>query len=347
MNFKKSVGSFFALDIGTTAVRVVELAHSSSGWELKHYGSKPIDPRLSESTSEHDRKELGEAITSVVNEAGIKTKDVVIGLPTSKIFFSVVELPTMSKQELNNTIKYQMASYVPLKLDEAKADWSILGKSVNDSTKTEVLIMAAKNDYTESRLDFIEALGFSVIAIEPDALAIVRSLLPDGIVDGRLIIDMGEMSTDIIATLDSSPRLVRSIPIGMLSFVRIASRSLNIDAQQARQLILKFGVSDAALEGQLAHVLSPALSQFAAELSKSINYFKSRFASSSLSGVLVSGYTSILSGFPELISSKVELPVQVATPWQHVNVPVSDQANLAPISSQLAVTVGLAERLGL
>lgn len=347
MNFGKSVGNFFALDIGTTAVRVVELAHSSSGWDLKHYGVQPIDSKLSESTAEHDRRELGETIVRLVEQSGIKTRDVVIGLPTNKIFFTVVELPTASRQELNNAIKYQLSSYIPLKVDESKADWAILGQSVNDSSKTEVLIMAVKNDYTESRLEFIESLGFSVVAIEPDSLAIVRSLLPDGISDGRLIIDMGESATDIIATLGTAPRLVRSIPIGLATLVRMAKQNLNVDEAQARQLVLKFGVSEANLNGQLSRALEPALRQFTLELTKSVNYFSSRYQNSVISSVLVSGYTSILTGFPEFISSKMSLQVQVATPWQHVNVPSNAQTSLAPISSQMAVTVGLAERLGI
>lgn len=347
MNFGKSVGNFFALDIGTTAVRVVELAHSSSGWDLKHYGVQPIDSKLSESTAEHDRRELGETIVRLVEQSGIKTRDVAIGLPTNKIFFTVVELPTASRQELNNAIKYQLSSYIPLKIDESKADWAILGQSVNDSSKTEVLIMAVKNDYTESRLEFIESLGFSVVAIEPDSLAIVRSLLPDGISDGRLIIDMGESATDIIATLGTAPRLVRSIPIGLATLVRMAKQNLNVDEAQARQLVLKFGVSEANLNGQLSRALEPALRQFTLELTKSVNYFSSRYQNSVISSVLVSGYTSILTGFPEFISSKMSLQVQVATPWQHVNVPSNAQTSLAPISSQMAVTVGLAERLGI
>lgn len=347
MNFGKSVGNFFALDIGTTAIRVVELAHSSSGWDLKHYGVKSVDSQLIESTAEYDKKYLGEAITSLVGQSGIKTKNIAIGVPTNKIFFTIVEVPTTSKQEINSVVKYQMPTYVPLKLEEAKADWAILGQSPNDSSKTEVLIMAVKNDVTEPLLASIESLGFNVVAIEPDALAIVRSLLPDGVTDGRLIVDMGEMATDIIVTLGTAPRLVRSIPIGLNTLVRMAKRGLNIDDAQARQIILKFGVSGNSLEGQLARVLEPAIHQFILELSKSINYFEGRYPNSSISGVLVSGYTSVLSGFPELLSQRVNLQVQVATPWQHVNVPSPDQPKLAPISSQLAVTVGLAERLGL
>ena len=75
MKLNKTVGNFFALDIGTTAIRVVELGHSGSGWNLKHYATKAIPSRLSESTADKDRRALGMAITEVINQSGIKTKD--------------------------------------------------------------------------------------------------------------------------------------------------------------------------------------------------------------------------------------------------------------------------------
>ena len=64
-----------------------------------------------------------------------------------------------------------------------------------------------------------------------------------------------------------------------------------------------------------------------------------------ISATLVAGYTSTLPGFMDIIAEKTNLPVQAATPWQHVEVALGDQTALAPISSQFAVAVGLAERL--
>lgn len=347
MNFGKSVGSFFSLDIGTTAVRVVELAHSNSGWNLLHYGVKPIDVRLSESTADADRRALGIAITDVINQSGIKSKKVAIGVPSNKMFASVVEIPTVSHQEMNATIKYQAENYVPMRVDEAKIDWAIIGQSVNDPQNTEVLIASVQNTYTEARLDLIEGLGLDVIAIEPDSLAIVRSLLPDGVQDGRMIIDMGDRYTDIILTIGSAPRLIRSVPIGLSTLVRMAKQNLNIEAQQARQLLLKFGLDQNNLEGQIARSVQPAVDQFKTELIKSLKYFTTKYTKTAVGGTLVSGYTSVLRGFPDIIAATTNTQVQMATPWQHVNVPAAAQASLAPISSQLAVAVGLAERTGL
>lgn len=346
MNFGKAVGNFFALDIGTTAVRVIELDHSSHGWNLRHYGVQPIDVRLSESTAARDVKALGEAISQVIAAAGIKTKDVAIGIPSGKMFASVVEVPNVSKAELNATIKYSAENYVPMKADEAKIDWAVIGESPVDHSKIEVLVASVQNSFTEARLDLLEGLGLNVVAIEPDSLAIIRSLLPDGVTDGRLIIDMGDTMTDLVMTLGTAPRLIRSIPIGFSTLVRMARQNLNIEEQQARQILMKFGVAPDKLEGQVVRAVSASLDQFNLEVQKSLKFFSTKYAGVSVGAILASGYAATIPGLAEGISSKVNIPAQAATPWQHVNVAAEMQASLAPISSELAVAVGLAERLG-
>ena len=66
MNVLKGMGDFFALDIGTNAIRVVQLKKTGSGWALEHYGYAPIDSKLTSSDSEEARRagqKGGEAVS--------------------------------------------------------------------------------------------------------------------------------------------------------------------------------------------------------------------------------------------------------------------------------------------
>ncbi len=347
MGIQKSIGDFFALDIGTTALRVVELSHSGQGWNLKHYAVKPVEARLSESTAEADRHNLSQAISEVIASSGVRTKNVAIGVPSSKMFASVVEVPNVPKAELNATIKYQAENYVPMKPEEAKIDWAVIGESTTDRQKIEVLVASVLNSFTEARLDMLEDLGLNVVAIEPDALALTRALLPDGVQDGRLVIDMGDSSTDVVLTLGTVPRLIRSLPIGFSTLVKSAKQNLNIEEEQARQLLLKFGVAPEKLEGQLARSVDSSLEQLIAEVQKSLKFFATKYPGVGVGAILSSGYSASLPGLVDFVSQRSGVVSQAATPWQHVNVPAGDQANLAPLSSQFAVAVGLAERVGI
>jgi type IV pilus assembly protein PilM len=339
------VGDFFALDIGTNAVRVVQLTPAGdNSWNLSHFGYAPVDEKTSASASPEALRRLGEIIMTAVGQSGIKTKNVVVGLPSSKTFTTVIEVPIMPENELRNTLKYQIDQYIPMAVNEAKVDWALLGTSLHDSKMQEVLLASTANSYAEERLEFIESLGLNVIANEPDPLAMVRSLLPSGVLDARLIIDVGEQSTDIAITYGDAPRLVRTIPTGVKTLVKAAVQNLNVQEDQARQFILKFGLAPDRLEGQVYRAIEGTLEGFTAELTKSIKFFQTRYPNTPVGGIMLSGFSAVVPGFGDYISSKVGIQASVANPWQKVRVSQTDQQQLAPVAAEFAKAIGLAQR---
>lgn len=345
MNILKGVGDFFALDIGTNAVRVVQLSpNGADSWTLQHYGYAPLDEKTSASSSEEGKRRLGEVIMTAIGQSGIKTKNVVIGLPSNKTFTTVIDVPTMSEAELRSTIKYQMDQYIPMSIDEAKVDWALLGQSLHDPKKQEVLLSSTANTYAEERLEFIEGLGLNVIAAEPDPIAMIRSLLPSGIQDARLIIDMGDQSTDIAVTYGDTPRLVRTVPTGIRSLVKAAVQNLNVQEDQARQFIVKFGLAPDRLEGQVYRAIESTLDSFAAELVKSIKFFQTRYPNTPVGGVLLSGYAATIPMFGDYMAAKTSVQTAIANPWQKVKVAQTDQQQLTAVAAEFATAIGLAQR---
>lgn len=339
------VGDFFALDIGTNAVRVVQLSQSGAGgWNLQHFGYAPVNEQITASASAESQRRLGEIIMTAVGQSGIRTQNVVIGLPSSKTFTTVIELPTMPENELKNTIKYQVDQYIPMPINEAKVDWALLGPSLHDPKQQEVLIASTAVAYAEERLEFVEGLGLNVIAAEPDPLAMVRSLLPEGTPDARLIMDVGEQSTDLAITFGDSPRLVRTIPMGVRSLIKAAVQNLNVQEDQARQFILKFGLAPDRLDGQVYRAIESTLESFAVELTKSIKFFQTRYPNTPVGGILLSGFSAVVPRFGDYVSAKTGIKYGVANPWQKVRVSQGDQQQLMTIASEFATVIGLAQR---
>lgn len=345
MALLKGLGDYFAIDIGTTAVRVVQLSQSSSGmWNLAHYGYAPVDERVTSSNSPEGLRRLGEVIMTAVGQSGIKTKNVVIGMPSNKTFTTIIDVPNMPDAELRNSIKYQIDQYIPTAITETKVDWALLGQSLHDPKQQEVLLASTSNAYAEERLEFIESLGFNVIGAEPDPIAMVRSLLPSDVHDARLIIDVGERSTDLAITFGDSPRLVRNIPTGLGSLIKSAVQNLNVQEDQARQFILKFGLAPDRLEGQVYRAIEGTLDNFAAELVKSIKFFQTRYPNTPVGGILLSGFSAIVPQFGEYVTAKTGVPSSIANPWQRVHVAQPDQQQLGSIASEFATVIGLAQR---
>ena len=229
-------------------------------------------------------------------------------------------------------------------VNEAKVDWASLGTSLHDPKMQEVLIASTANSYAEERLEFIENLGLNVIAAEPDPLAMVRSLVSAGTPDARLIIDVGEQSTDLAITFGDTPRLIRTIPVGVQALIKAAVQNLNVQEDQARQFILKFGLAPDRLEGQVFRAIEATLDNFAAELTKSIKFFQMRYPNTPVSGILLSGFGAVVPGFGEYVSSKTGIASSMANPWQKVRVSQQDQQQLVSVAAEFATVIGLAQR---
>ncbi|OYX39805.1 pilus assembly protein PilM [Candidatus Saccharibacteria bacterium 32-50-10] len=344
MKLSKGLGDFFGLDIGTNAVRVVQLSRSGESWNLVHYGYAPVDSRITASDSAESRRRLGEVIMTAIGQSGIKATNVAIGLPSSKTFTTIVDVPKVSEQELKATMKYQVDQYIPMAIDEAKVDWALLGDSLKSQGQYEVLLSSTAKSYAEERLELVEGLGLNVIAEEPDQIAMVRSLMPANAQEARLILDMGENSTDLAVVYGGAPRLVRTVPTGLSSMVRAAVQNLNVQDSQARQFILKFGLAPDRLDGQVLRAIDGVLDNFTAELIKSVKFFQTRYPSIPVSGISFSGFGAAIPQIDAYVSSKTGIPSVVADPWQRVNLTPADKQQLMPVASEFAAVVGLAQR---
>ena len=326
-------------------MRIVQLSGSRQhGWSLQHFAYVPVDERLTIDTSDLGKKRLGEAIMGAVSQAGIKTKNVAVGLPASKTFTSVVETDTLPEKELHKTFKYELDKYIPMPLSEAKADYILLGLSPSNPAKTEILVSSVGREYAESTMEMIERTGLNIIAMEPEPLAMARALSNPGAIDANMIVDFGEKSTDIVIVYKDQPRLVRSIPGGLQVLVRAVASSLNIREDQARQSILKFGLDQNQAGGQIFKVLSAHLENFASELTKSVRFFQTKYVGAKVGGIILSGYASMVPLFTEFIETKTSVSTMRGNPWQFVRTNASQQRSLAPVASEFAVAIGLSER---
>ena len=326
-------------------MRIVQLSGNvQHGWTLLKYAYVPIDSKLSQDSSELGRKRFGEVILKAVEQAGIKTKNVAIGLPSSKSFTSIVETDTLPEKELEKAFKYEIDKYVPMAINDARADYVVLGPSPNDANKTEVLVASTAKEYAEAQLELIEGVGLNVVAMEPEVLAMSRALTPVGMTDAVLLVDFGEHSTDLSIIYQGKPRLVRTIPWAFGLLTKTTASSLNVKEEQARQFILKFGLAQDKVEGQVFKVLDGLLDNFSTELVKSIRFFQTRYLNARVKNIVLAGFAETIPLFAEYIEAKTQTPTMRGNPWQSVRLTAAQQQTLVNVSSEFPVAIGLAKR---
>ncbi|HSD56396.1 MAG TPA: type IV pilus assembly protein PilM [Candidatus Saccharimonadales bacterium] len=346
MSLLSGVSAFFGLDIGTTAIRLVELHGNGPVKTLVKYAYVPVDSKLVLSDSKSDQQKLAQVIKDLLAQARMTTRNVAVGIPSARVFTAVVDFDRLPPAELAKAIRYQADSLIPTPLDKSKIDWAVIGDSPKDKTKVEVLLSSVENEFVEQRLDLLESIGLEVIAFEPDNLALTRALVAQDGAGPQMVLDIGSKSTDLVVTMNGAPRLTRSIPTGAEAIIRAASQNLNIEEKQARQFVFKFGLGKDKLEGRIYDAIISTVDILTGEIDKSIKFFQSRYGENQkVSRIIVTGGASALPEFPLFLANKFAVEVEIGNAWRNVSFSPERQNELLAVSNHFGVASGLAERI--
>ncbi len=344
MPFLKQSSEFFGLDIGSTAIRLVQLSGKDTPKTLVKYAFVPLEGNIAISDSKADLEKLSAVIKQLVAQAKLNTRNVAVGIPSGKVFTLLTDVERLPQAEMTEAINLQADSLIPTPIAESKIDWALIGDSPVDKTKQEILLSSVPNAFIEDRLDMLEAIGLNVIAFEPDNLAMARALTPVGSIAPELLIDVGNKSTDLVIVQNGNPTLTRSIPTGTDAIIKAAMQNMNIDQNQAEQFVFKFGLGKDKLEGQIYQAISGTVDILTGEIDKSIKFFQARYKNAKIDRLIVTGGASTIPEFPLYLANKFGLNVEIGNAWRNVAFAPDRKNELLGLSNQFSVAVGLAER---
>ncbi len=333
---------FFGLDIGSTAIRLVQLKRGSAHPALVAYGSIPVPANLTASDAKIDQDKVSELIRQLVHENRISVKNVVAGLPSNKVFATVITTPKIDNGQLAKAIRYQAEQYVPMALDQVKLDWAVIDQS-KDGKLLEVLLVAAPNSVIEKYVGMLERAGLDPLALEANAMAATRALVAPG-PSAVVVVDLGSLDSDISVVFNNAPRLIRSVAVGGATLVRAVAQNLGLDEVQATQFTYKFGLTQSKLEGQVFKSIKPTLDNLVSEVDKSVKYFAGRYPDVKLEKLVITGAAASLPELGAFLANSTALPVEFGNAWLNVSYPMGLQDKLMSLSTEYAAAVGLGAR---
>lgn len=332
------------IDIGTKAIKIVELEKSANAFKLLAsgivgYSGTTVDKMI----DDKEYAPLGAVIKRLHAEAGVSSKDVVISIPEPLVFTRTIKFPLLTDAEIASAVKWESEQYIPIPVTEAIIQHTILARN-EKATPPEVLVLlvAAPRIVVEKYVKVVEAAGLNPTAVETELVALTRALAPTG--RTVLLVDLGAGSTDIAIAKDALLSFSRSIPLAGEAFTRAVSQALGVTPVQAEEYKKTYGLAGGQLEGKVKGALDPVLRMVVDEIKKAVNYYQTEEKGSSPDAIVISGGTS---GMPEIISilsSLLKLEVMVGNPFSKVAVDPETAKKLAPYAPLYSVAVGLAMR---
>ncbi len=334
----------FGLDIGTSAVKAVDLVPSKGGFALRSFASVPL-PR--DVISEGTMKEPGvvsDAIRECVEKAGITSPSAVISVSGREAIVKRVPLPKVTAKELGDAIQLEAEHHIPFAIEDVFLDYQVVSQSANTMS---VVLVATKKVKVLEYVAAVEAAGFDAVVVDLDAFAIQNQYelsSPRNGGDAVALIDIGAtiMKTNVVH--GGACIFARDVPFGGNNYTDAIAQRLNVSLETA----------EAAKQGREVGVnwddLVPALESVSRELSlevqRTFDYFASTAESERIGRIVLSGGCAKLAGLDDFLSSSWGVPVELARPFHALEHDPGQftEEDLEPVGPMLAVAVGLALR---
>jgi len=335
------------LDIGSSAVKLVQLAESPKGYRLQALAMVNLPPEAIGEGTIKDPPTVVEAIREAVGKAGVKEKNVVIGISGRELIIKKLQLPKVAPKELADAIQLEAEHHIPFPIEDVYLDYQVVAEAPEGGNTMDIMLVAVKKSKVNDYVAVVEEAGLSPVVVDVDSFAL----------ENQFELNSPEPSQEAVALIDVGASVMKTNVVrgGISIFARdIAFGGNNYTQAIAQRLNVPFEKAEAAKQGQDVGVnwndIVPTLEAVSRELSleiqRTFDYFASTTEAERIHRIVLSGGCARLSGIDEYLASSWGIPVEVTKPFQSIEVDPErfPPADLEASSPVLAVAVGLGLR---
>jgi type IV pilus assembly protein PilM len=341
--------SVVGLDIGSSAVKAIELKAAGKTYRVAAFATEPVPPDSIVDGAIIDGTAVAEAIRRVFeHNKAFKTKDVAASLSGNAVIVKKINLPVMTETELGESIFWEAEQYIPFDIQDVNLDYQILDAGADGKGTMEVLLVAAKKDKIADYTGVITQAGRTAVVMDVDAFALQNAYEANyGLEPGHVVVLLNAGASAININILSGDQSVftRDISIGGNAYTEALQKELALTfetAEQAKKGLPVDGVS----ADDVKPVLHAMTENVLLEIQKTFDFFKATASSDRIDRIVVSGGGSRVDGFVPALQERFGTPVEAFDPFRKIafepqKFGVTDADNLLPTA---AVAVGLALR---
>jgi type IV pilus assembly protein PilM len=335
------------LDLGSSAVKAIELKPVGKGYKVTAFGSEPIPSDSIVDGAIIDGAAVVAAVRRLFESRKIKTKEVAASLSGNAVIVKKISLPVMTEAELAESIYWEAEQYIPFDIQDVNLDYQILDGRDSGKGTMDVLLVAAKNEKIADYTGVIGQAGRTAVVIDVDAFALQNAYEANYGADADAVVvllNAGASATNINILSGEQSVFTRDISIGGNAYTEALQKELSLPFEQADQLKRGQTVNGTAYE-DARPVLRAVTENVMLEIQKTFDFFKATAASDRINRIVISGGASRAEAFGEMLAERFEAPVESFDPFKKISFDAARfNADVTEVTATAAVAVGLALR---
>jgi type IV pilus assembly protein PilM len=343
--------SIVGLDVGSSSIKAVELSKKSKSknFELTHLGVAQVPAEAIVQGAFLNSSAITEAIQEAIENAKIKTANVAAAVCGHSVIVKKVSLPQMTREELDEQIRWEAEQYIPFDVNEVNLDFQILESSDGEG-QMDVLLVAAKKDLIDDYVQVIREAGLTPVAVDVAGFAIENAFetnydtAPDDVI---ALVNIGAQVVNINIMAGGVPCFTRDITTAGNQYTEEIQKALSISFEEAERIKLGGRGTDSqdVVPQEVEQAMQSVTETVIGEISRSLDFYAATTAESRINKVYLSGGSAKVSGLETAFHERTGLEVETLNPLSRM-LPSDrfDQEFLDDMSAALSVGVGLALR---
>lgn len=351
--------SAVGVDIGSSAIKIVEIKRKGSKAILETYGAialGPYDEQDAGRTTNLPVEKISEALREVLKQSGVTAKEAAFSIPVQSSLIFAIDLPPQIKEgQMSSIVSTEARKYIPVPINEVSVDYFMLPKKepsfleMSDSSssggqeeKIDVLVVATQNDAVAKHRSIVSGASLSASFFEIEIFSSIRANFEHEL-SSVLLIDFGASRTKLSIVEFGMVKSYHTVDRGGADITDSISKSLSIPFYEAEKMKKEFGLFGNPTEKNLSEIIKIHVDYIFSETNNVVLGYEKKY-NRIISKVIFTGGGSLLKGLPEVATNNFKAPIEIGHPFSKVNSPEFLQKVLETMGPEFAVALGLALR---
>ena len=341
MQFITSPNKILGLDISELSLKVVQIRKNKGKKYIQAMNSINLPAGLIEEGVIKDHDKVARVVEKLIKTTpgNLTTKYAVVCLPEPTTFIKVIEVADkeIRAEGVEKVIMHELPRHMPLSMEEVQIDWQEIGAG---NKKRKFLVGAVARSIADDYIKVCQLAGLKVAALEVEAQAITRSILPAVSVvkkekswlskfnrtpketkeenlandNPKIILDMGATRTGLILMDHNTIQFTSSL--AKISGEKITADILEqkkLSYNQAEKAKIICGINPRKCKGAVAEIIKTAIDGLLKEIINADNFYQDHFGQETHDiEIILSGGGAHLANIDKVLEEKIKRKVRIA-----------------------------------
>lgn len=352
--------SVLGVDIGSSAIKVVQIKKRGGKAVLETYGAISLGPYDNSDVGQVTNlktTEIVKALMDVMRESNVTTRSGMIAIPSSSSLIINISLPSgIHESDLGNVVRTEARKYIPVPISDVSLDWFLIPKEVNmyesgtddnntnnknPEEKIEVLIVAIHNDILSRFQEILTNTQLSSPAFEMEIFSNIRSSFNHEMAP-VLLMDFGASKTKLSIVEAGVVRVFHVVNRGSCDITKNIASSLSISFSEAEKLKRSVGL-DATSNKEVADIIRLSTNYIFSDTNSVVLSYEKKY-NKNISKVVLCGGGALLKGLLQEATVNFHNEVVLSDPFEKIEAPAFLEPVLEASGPEFAVALGVALR---